>query len=357
MKKFYLSSKTGTSGICKYSRDFYELVLKDKDYIFVDSNDRVSSILSLITSRDHVHIEIGIFQKKEIELLFLMLKANYKNVSVTLHDAPLIKYPYYEFNNYFLNGLSKLYERYAGGFGAATAQVRKIAAIYVLTHKGVEAVRKKYNVDSVHYLPHIIDTAEVVYNSSTNKNFIYFGFIGQNKGIDYSLQLHEQLLPDYPDLQFNVVGQPLGREIHYYNSLKDRYKTNVHYHGYLGEKELDAVFQKSEFAVFPFKDYRFYWPVSGSILYSLKKGKIVLTNKVNSIAEMIQEGSNGFYLSGNLKKDSRLLASIIADDTLRSKVKTSVFEYIASTHSPEAVRSKLMDKALISPYTHLHNQT
>ena len=58
----------GESGIAKYSRDFYNLVLKEKGYRFVDSNESTITILSEITSIDHVHIEIGIFQKKEIEI-------------------------------------------------------------------------------------------------------------------------------------------------------------------------------------------------------------------------------------------------------------------------------------------------
>src|SRR5258705_13906309 len=97
MRRFYISSKSGISGISKYSRDFYELVLKERGYIFMDSAESITTILSTISSRDHIHIEIGIFQKKEIEILFTMLKANYKNVAITLHDAPLIKYPFYEF--------------------------------------------------------------------------------------------------------------------------------------------------------------------------------------------------------------------------------------------------------------------
>src|SRR5688572_6928397 len=116
MRHFYLSSKNGISGICKYSRDFYELVLKDKGYTFVDSVNSISSILSTIASRDHVHIELGIFQKKEIEVLFLMLKANYRNISITLHDAPLLKYPFREFKNPVLNNLSKFYDLYASNF-------------------------------------------------------------------------------------------------------------------------------------------------------------------------------------------------------------------------------------------------
>lgn len=129
MSNFYISSMTGLSGICKYSKDFYELVLKTKGYQFIDSGEDITTIMSAVSSRDFVHIEIGIFQKKEIEILLLMLKANYKNVSVTLHDAPLVKYPFHEFKDPLLNGFSKLYDRYINNFSAAIPLVKKIKSI------------------------------------------------------------------------------------------------------------------------------------------------------------------------------------------------------------------------------------
>jgi hypothetical protein len=159
MKKFYISSKEGF--IYKYSYDFYQLVLKEKGYIFMNSAESFATIFSTISSKDHVHIEIRIAQKKEIEILFLMLKANYKSVSVTLHDAPLIKYPFHDFRNSFLNRLSKFYDKYISGFKAATPYIKKVKSIYVLSQKGLEAVKRKYRVEHVYYLPYIMDTAAI----------------------------------------------------------------------------------------------------------------------------------------------------------------------------------------------------
>ena len=61
MKNFYISTKTGTSGICKYANDFYELILKEKNYIFLDSLEN-NNIISQVSIQDNIHIEIGIFQ-------------------------------------------------------------------------------------------------------------------------------------------------------------------------------------------------------------------------------------------------------------------------------------------------------
>ncbi|MEO5562138.1 MAG: glycosyltransferase [Chitinophagaceae bacterium] len=337
MKHFYLSSTDGISGICKYSSDFYNLVLKEKGYVFIDSNNSIATILSAIGSRDHVHIELGIFQKKEIELLFLMLKANYKNVTVTLHDAPLLKYPFHEFKNPLLNKLSKCLDIY-GNSSSISPYIKKIKSIYTLSKKGAELVKKKYRVDEVHYLPHIIDTAEIEKSSRINKNFIYFGFIGRNKGLEYSLQLHEQLLIKFPAIIFYVVGMPLGKEKTFYDYLKRRYKKNVEYAGYVPENQLGKIFEEATFALIPFKDYKFFTPFSGSILYSLKKGKIVLTNKVNAIPEIIENEKRGFFLSGSLKQDTAAITGIFDNTALQNKIKNEIYEYLLTNHSPTQVK-------------------
>lgn len=343
MRKFYISSLDGPSGISKYSSDFFRLVLKEKGYILVNSNQPLSDILSQVGSRDRIHIEVGIFQKNEINLLFAMLKANYKNVSVTLHDAPLLKYPFYEFKNPFLNNLAKLYDHYGSRFSSAKPFIDKIKSVYVLSHKGLEAVRSKYKTENVHYLPHIVDIKEIERSTESCNNFIYFGFIGANKGIEYSLQLHQQLLAYHPDIQFYIVGKPIGKQVLFYDYLRRTYKENVHYLGYLEEELLKDVFNKATFALQLFKNYRFFWPFSGSILYSLKKGKVVLTNNENSISEIIEDGKNGYFLSGTIEKDLKKLRNYISNKELLEKVKTGAFDYLITNHSPELVREKFID--------------
>jgi glycosyltransferase involved in cell wall biosynthesis len=343
MKYFYISSKTGGSGICKYSADFYELVLKEKGYIFIDSSENLSNIFTKVSSRDQVHIEIGIFQKKEIEILFLMLKANYKNVSITLHDAPLLKYPLREFKNKFFNTLSKFYDQFISDFKNATPYIKKIKAIYVLSKKGLTATKKIYKTDNVFYLPHIINRKEIEKAAPLNKNFLYFGFIGKNKGIEYSLKLHEAIIDTHPDVQFYIIGTAIGNQIKYYNYLKETFIKNVHFLGYVQEQELLEVYKKASFAMILFKEYNFFYPVSGSILYSLKKGKIILTNQVNAITEIIADRKNGIYLTGNIKKDTALLEELYNDAPLQQHILQQAYTYLTQNHTSEKVASYLLN--------------
>ena len=160
MKKFYISPKDEITEFGKYSRRFYHQVLKDMGYIHIDSRDSIVNILTAISSKDHTHIELAISQKKEIEILLTMLRANYRNVSVTVHDAPFIKHPFYEFRNPVFNKISKFFNRYTNTFGAPNSMVRKIKAIYVLSRQEIEMVKAKYKIQNVYYLPVLDDKTE-----------------------------------------------------------------------------------------------------------------------------------------------------------------------------------------------------
>lgn len=334
---------TGLSGICKYSKDFYELILKHKDYIFIDSSNTLTEIMTTISSRDIVHLEIGIFQEKEIEILFAMLRSNYKNISVTLHDAPLLKYPFHSFKNPILNKLSKFYDQSISGFKLASPYLKKIKTIYVLSQKGVDTLRQKYGLQNVYYLPHIVNDAEIESGVSPNNNFIYLGFIGRNKGLEYALKLHQQLLKYIPDTNFYVVGKALGNQVAYYETLKKKYTHNVHYLGYLPEEELKKVFSKTTFALILFKDYKFFWPFSGSILYSLKKGKIILTNRINTTHEIIRDKVNGFLLTGCLSEDKSMVKQIMENKSDLISVFAKARQYLSSNHTASKVLENFKD--------------
>jgi glycosyltransferase involved in cell wall biosynthesis len=343
MKKYYISSLNGISGITKYSKDFFELVLKDKGYEFVDSDQSLSTILSMISSRDHVHIELGVFQKKELEILLAMLRGQYKNISATLHDAPLLKYPFSEFSNPLLNSFSKLLDQFGKSEKATAQLLEQLKAVYVLTKIGHDILRDKYKLSNAFYLPHIVNPGELNFSNKEKNNLVYFGFIGPNKGLDYCLQLHRELIERYPDLLLFVIGKPIGKQKEYYEKLKSKYSRNVQYLGYLPEKSVDEVYKQSSIAILPFRSYRFFYPFSGSILYSLKKGAVVFTKRNNAIPELIEEGVNGYFLSGNSTSDSRKLMQVIENHELLGKIRQQSQQYLANRHYPEVVRKFFKD--------------
>lgn len=343
MNKYYISCFSGKSGIAHYSRDFYNLILKDKGYQHIDSSRPLSSILSMISSRDIVHIEIGIFLKREQEILFSMIRGNYKQLSVTLHDAPILKYPFREYKQGWLNKLSKIVDRVGGRNQEIRKYLEKLKSIYVLTHLGEQTLKHKFQLTNVRFLPHIINPDDLSLPESGSRHLSYFGFIGRNKGLEYALQLHQLLLKDYSDVHMNVIGMALGKETVYLEKLKLKFADNVKFRGYVSENEVAALFSESCCTILPFKNYRFFFPVSGSILYSLKKGNIVFTSKVNAVPEIISDGINGLFLTGKIQKDLDLLKSVVSDDSKRQRLVQNGLQYLQNNHFPAIVKKHYID--------------
>lgn len=345
-RKYYISSFTGSSGICKYSYDFYHLVLLNLGYEYVSSDLSYAEILSKIASRDEVHVELGIFQRREVELVMRMVKAGYKNVTVTLHDPPLVKYPYYESSLPILDRAFRFYDVSWDNFASMMPVVQKLKRIYVLSRKGATMVRSKYHVNKVHYLPHIVAPDEIKPANYGNDLF-FMGFIGPNKGLDYALKIHQKLNSTYPQLgiTFNIVGEANGKNQAYLDQLLTQFEENVQLHGYVPDAELGKVLASSGYAILPFKDYAFYYPFSGSVLQAMKMGKVVFSNDVNAINELVKHGETGFILDGNISRDMRLLAHVMSDPSLVQKVTESAQNLLRTTHTPENVRIHFLQES------------
>lgn len=337
MKKYYISKRDGESGICKYSADFYDLVLQQKGYIFLDSSTPISTIISQVYLTDEIHVETGIFLNDESKILFNLLNEGYINVSITVHDPPLIRFPFFKFKNGLLNNLSKVYDVYINKFRYQKKYLKKIKSIYVLTHKGKDIMKLKYKLENVFFLPHIVNKALVKKSEANNLNFIYLGFIGRNKGLEYSLKLHQQLQKTFPEMMFYIVGKALGKQQSFYNELKETYKEQTCFTGYIDDQKLNELFTNSTFSLLPFNNYKFYTPFSGSILYALTMGTIVFTNKKNAIEEIVEEGKTGFFLSGNLSEDVVLVRQTIQDEILKNNIRSNAYETLINNYSTEAV--------------------
>jgi len=342
MKKYYISSLKGDTAISRYSRDFYELVLRDKGYIFMDIAESSIDILSVISSRDIIHMEIGV-QKKETELLLLMLKAKYKYVSVTLHDPPIIELPISEFKSRFLRTIARLYRRIRGS-GSAELYIGRIRSIYVLSRKDVGAIEKRYGIENVFYLPYIIDQREIESTDEINSNFICFNPDGSKKEIAYCLELHRRLTEKDPSVNLFVTGISRPGSGSFVKTLTEKYGKNIHYAESRDENFFSEGGAKATF-VFVLAsrhaDYRRL--ASSNVLHGLKKGKIVFTSSGTAMPEYIQDGKNGFYLSGSIKEDTDAIRRIISDPAILKQVRKETHTYLIEHHSADQVKKLFKD--------------
>jgi glycosyltransferase involved in cell wall biosynthesis len=240
-----------------------------------------------------------------------------------------------------LKKISKFYDKNLNGIINQKPYFKKIKTIYVLSRKGLANMKSSFGLDNVYYLPHIAIPEMVSPFNGAENNFLHFGFIGKNKGIEYSLQLHQQILKKHPESHFYIAGKAMGSENTYLNQLKKKYRHNTHFLGYVEEERLNDVFSMAGFAIQGFNDYKFYWPVSGSILRCLQKGRIVLSNDANAVTEILNNGNNGFILTGNLANDAQMIDGLFSDNAKIDLMKNNIHSYLLDNHSPFVVKKHM----------------
>jgi glycosyltransferase involved in cell wall biosynthesis len=122
-----------------------------------------------------------------------------------------------------------------------------------------------------------------------------------------------------------------------------KYTVNVHFTGYVADEVLDEMFGQATFSLMPFKAYKFFTPFSGSILYNLKKGKIVFTCNTNAVGEIVSEGKTGFFLTGIITEDVDSIARVMRDKAMQCGIKKSVNGFLMQNHAASVVSSYLQE--------------
>jgi len=337
MKYYIAPNFEAQSGIAHYSKNFFELILKDKGYkhIALSSNDEINSIIQNISNDDILHIEIGLGTLTERELLFKLLDLKDVIIDITLHDPTHLKYPYYEFKSVFLNKVSKFVQHYFNFFGFGREYYKKIRTIYVLNEKGAKKVKELYGANSK-YMPHILPKLSIDLDKKfTNKlQLLYIGFIGKKKGLDYALELHKMLLNKGLDIELKIIGKPVDKStLQYYEELQYKYSKKTNFLGYVSNYELKSNLVQNNIVILPTIDYKYICPTSGSVLNALQYGNVLLTTNANAITEIVKEGYNGFYLSNNLDNDVQMLQDLITNDSKLKEVSNNCIIYVNENHS------------------------
>jgi glycosyltransferase involved in cell wall biosynthesis len=297
----------------------------------------------MVSSKDIVHVEAGIFSYREQEIIQRMLESGYRHIRITMHDPPLFRYPSVQTNVPALNLLVKYRDRFLAGQRRFKSLLNKAERLYVLSAKGQDAVRISLGLQQVSVLPHIVPNPLKPGPRPDCPDFMYMGFIGKNKGLEYALQVHGLFQKKYPNAQFRIAGTAIGEASTYLKSLVQRDYRNVHFLGYVPETELAELCFRSAFAFQPFRPYRGYVPVSGSILYCMEKGTLVLSRPVNAIPEIIKHDWNGVMLSGKPKQDAKALEELWRDELRYERIRSSAHQHLLLHHAPGTIASKMIE--------------
>ncbi len=320
--KYYVCETASRSGIARYAEDFYEGVLKGKGYTHVSPARITPHFLNGCHSDTRFFVELGAGQYAEKGALRMIQEKGFSRVSVTLHDPPFINFPFFEVRGRWLNKLSRAVDWYFNTFGMTRAVLKKCETIYVLSQRGRQLLRDRFGGLDAQCIPHIVLPDDIYKNPlADERNIMFFGFVGKGKGLDYALRLHSLIAQRFPSVEMHVVGDAVdvpGRL--YLERLSKCFKDNVRYHGYVPEERLDGLFSGVAHVFLPFNEYKYICPTSGSVINSLRRGRIVWTNPVNGVPELVQDGKNGIFFRKTHDQNLRIFEQFMENPHLVGEI-------------------------------------
>jgi hypothetical protein len=333
MKQFYIASMDGNTALSKYSGDFYRLVLKDKGFIHIDSAETITTILSTISSRDTVFLELSSHLKKEVEILFRMLNANYRNVMVTLHDSPVVNLPFRSYKGTIQGRFLQAIDSFFNNFRPVLPYLRKLKAIFVLSKKTLVHIREKYKLQNVHYLPHIIDLSDIKPDMPDFSKVSLYVYAGNKQEYEYALDIFSKIVAQKPDTNLLIIKTPVfGRQSFKGMNLVD----------YTPEYGLSKITDDSSLNLVLNSDTRTYWPQNGRKLFSLKQGNILFSSKGNR-KKNTDAPFSCVQLNGILSDDLKEIIEVIDNYSLRVNQPEMMRSFLKNHHSAEIVNHYLQD--------------
>lgn len=342
MKKYYISSWSIHSGILEYSQDFYLLVLKEKGYDFIDSNENITNILSTISSKDLVHLEISTLNLKELEILYRMLKSEYKNVCITLHDYHSSFSPGKTICKNIIQAIAKFYEPNKLGFNAILPYVDKIKTIYVISRMTDRYLKHQLKLDNVRYLPPVVDLPKATTINAKSNNLLYVYQPGQGKELETLLKTHKLLLENFPECRFLIATWSNNINDRFFFHILETYTINVSHHRITNSHEFDALLESATFGLVLCNKKNSTGYIKLKILEFYKKGKIVILCGVKTTEENLVKDQTVFNLTGDVQKDRATLRYLFNNQQLLETVNKNVLEYLITNHSAEIVKSHLI---------------
>ncbi|MFY8128001.1 MAG: glycosyltransferase [Chitinophagaceae bacterium] len=194
-----------------------------------------------------------------------------------------------------------------------TKLILKADLVGLTISKYVEIIKEKYQVNNVVLLPHgNFDLPERTYVSNADKeiNLMAFGKFGTYKKVEVMLDAMTILQQKYPNINFTstIAGTDNPNVSGYLSSVKTKYThlKNVQYTGYVAEQDVEKIFKKSTFVVFP---YTTTTGSSGILHQSGSYARACVLPKIDDLERVVdEEGYSGAYFKTN---DAKSLAETI----------------------------------------------
>jgi len=166
--------------------------------------------------------------------------------------------------------------------------------------------------------------------SNAGHQVLFLGFLSYAKGYCDILKIIPGIVESFPDVQFHFCGEKIKTERNVFfdqttgkplqfedpdavfdRYIKDRYERNVSFHGVVAGDDKIRLLASCNFLVLPSYSEGF----SMAILEALCMGKPVICTRVGALAEVLQDGVNGYLLQpGDVKGLETAIRSLLKND-------------------------------------------
>ena len=205
-------------------------------------------------------------------------------------------------------------------FTEFTKWIVKSDVIIVHTKQDKETlVKKGVNPKNIAVIPHGSYTffknyAKNVVNSDDN-NILHFGYIGENKGIEYLIKAIPIVSQAIPDIKVIIAGE--GNFSKYSKLIEDCSKFEI-YNEYIPNEKVPELFQRAKVVVLPYTYHRGH---SGVLNIAFAFGKPAIVTNVGSLPEMVEYGKSGLIVPPkNPEALAEAIIKLLKDDELRKKM-------------------------------------
>lgn len=170
--------------------------------------------------------------------------------------------------------------------------------------------------------------------SPTDKVVVFMGRLVPEKGVRQLISSFPQVLANVPEAQLYIAGKgPQKPELEKLVSKLD-IGDNVHFTGFIREKERNYVYNQAKVAIFP----SLYEPFGIVALEAMTTNTPVIVGNVGGLAEIVDHRVNGIKVDANNKEDlANAIIELLCEQELADSLIKNASEMVSSVYSWDAI--------------------
>lgn len=353
MRSFYIGHFDGERQIQSYCRDFFGLVLNDLGFIPMELRQDAHVILSTVGSRDRVHLELAGGDVEGWELLLLMVKANYRNVSVTVHSPQWFPYGVRETTGGVKTIVNRLVAMLFGRYRGELGWLSRLKHIYVFSPAAAEVIRRRLPANAVSYLPVVVNPFRLHATVPGGGDIVcHVPSLSAGK-LPHLLKVHSRLLERHPATNlYVVISAPTLAEV--ISGFSAGFRRNVHFLGSGEEEDRRKLFADCRFGIVLEDDPLNSGSCEEQLIGYFLTGKICFVRRSSRLKPLFTPGKQAFELTADVRADAAQFGRLLEDASASSAVTSEINAYLTKNHLPESIlKSIRKDFDVLGPHSTL----